>query len=273
MSKILRKINSENVTAVPQLVKPDTRPIKGSALFSELFANIFLCARKKSGKTSAIFKIIKECSGLNTTIIAFVSTLYKDANWLTIQKYCELKKIPFVGHTSMTVDGVNLLEEFVQSKQEKPEEPTEEDPKIKHVLFQDEAEDEKEKKPRKTKFRSPEYIIIFDDLSNELKSPAIVSLLKKNRHFKSKIIISSQYLNDLLPQSRKQIDTFLIFKGQPEAKLDEIYRDADLAITKEEFYDMYIVATKENYSFLYVDRFNDEFRRNFNFMFDLTKTI
>lgn len=269
MSRILRKINYEEVKSVPQLVKPDNRPIKGSALFSELYANIFLCARKKSGKTSAIFKIIKECCGLNTTIIAFVSTLNKDANWLTIQKYCELKKIPFVGNTSMVVDGVNLLEEFVDQQQEEAQGPTEKEAKEKHLLFQDSDSEEEEKPKKKAKFRSPEYLIIFDDLSNELKNPALVSLLKKNRHFKSKIIVSSQYLNDLLPQSRKQIDIFMIFKGQPESKLDEIYRDADLAITKEEFYDLYKIATKENYSFLYVDRFNDTFRRNFNYEFQL----
>src|SRR6185437_11733738 len=75
-----------------------------------------------------------------------------------------------------------------------------------------EETDKKRKKERVSKYQAPEYIIIFDDLSSELKSRSLLSLLKFNRHFKSKLIISSQWLHDLLPESRKQIDLFLIFK-------------------------------------------------------------
>ena len=278
---MFKRINREDVTAVPLLQKPDDRPIKGSKLFSELYANVFLCARKKSGKTSTIFKIIKECVGSNTTILAFVSTLHKDANWLTIQKYCELKHIPFIGKTSLVEDGVNLLDEFVQQLQQEDEAPKEPKPKGRkpkeHILFNADSEDEedtnvafgeeKEKKPKKSKFRSPDYLIIFDDLSNELKNPALIALLKKNRHFKSKILISSQYLNDLDPQSRKQMDYLLVFKGQPQKKLDEIYRDADIAVDPEEFYEIYKSATESLYSFLYIDRFNDTFRKNFSHLY------
>jgi hypothetical protein len=52
-----------------------------------------------------------------------------------------------------------------------------------------------------------------------------LGLLKWNRHYKAKVIISSQWLHDLLPESRKQIDLFLIFKGFPAKKLAEIYKD------------------------------------------------
>lgn len=266
----LKQINSEIVNAVPQLEKVDSRPIKGSNLFPELYSNIFLCARKKSGKTSTIFKIIKECSGQNTTILAFVSTLYKDANWKTIRKYCEIKKIPFVGYTSMEEDGINHLGEFVNSHQTPENETEPEEPsKAKGIVKFDDSDDDLSVKVKKSKYRSPEYIIIFDDLSNELKSPALTSLLKKNRHFKAKILVSSQYLNDLPPQSRKQMDNILIFKGQPQKKLDEIYRDFDIAISPEQFYIIYQKATEKLYSFLYIDRFNDTFRRNFNFEFEL----
>lgn len=276
-ASVFKRINHEDVTAVPQLMKPDIRPIKGSILFGELYANIFLCARKKSGKTSAIFKIIKECVGKNTTILAFVSTLNKDSNWLTIQKYCEVKKIPFIGQTSIMDSGVNLLDEFVQQQQRKDTEPIDEkkkETKKPHLLFNDSESDsdsesdayagKAESKQKKSKFRAPEYLIIFDDLSHELKNPALVSLLKKNRHLKSKIIVSSQYLNDLDPQSRKQCDYYLVFKGQPLKKLDEIYRDADIAVTPDQFYEIYHSATESDYSFLYIDRFNDKFRRNFS---------
>ena len=264
----LTRINREEVTAVPQLEKVDNRPIKGSKLFPEIFANIFLCARKKSGKTSTIFKIIKECCGKNTTVLAFVSTLHKDANWKTIQKYCDQKDIPFIGYTSMQEDGINHLEQFVEAQQRQPEVPPE---AIRNppVRFDEETDETEDTKPKKSKFRSPEYLIIFDDLSNELKAPALTTLLKKNRHFQSKIIVSSQYLNDLPPQSRKQMDNILIFKGQPDKKLDEIRRDFDIAIDPEQFQEIYKTATEAKFSFLYIDRFDDSFRRNFTHLFDL----
>ena len=72
----LKKINKQTVKAIP-IPNEDTRPIKGFEICEEVYANIFLCAKKKSGKTSAIFKIIKECSNKDTIIIIFCSTMQK----------------------------------------------------------------------------------------------------------------------------------------------------------------------------------------------------
>ena len=101
----------------------------------------------------------------------------------------------------------------------------------------------------------------------------MVSLLKKNRHFKSKIIISSQYWNDLLPSSRKQMDNIMIFKSIPENKLKEIYHDADLSIDYATFIKLYKYATKEPFSFLYIDCNDNSFRRCFNYKFNVEKDI
>ena len=110
-------------------------------------------------------------------------------------------------------------------------------------------------------------MIIFDDLSSELKSRSLLSLLKFNRHFKAKLIISSQWLHDLLPESRKQIDLFLIFKGFPEDKLAQIYKDCDSSIPFDMFFAIYRKATKLPHSFMYIDTRADEFRRNFDCKF------
>ncbi len=123
---------------------------------------------------------------------------------------------------------------------------------------------EKKKKNKKSKYLSPEYMIIFDDLSNELKSRTLTSLLKFNRHFKAKLIISSQWLHDLLPESRKQIDLFLIFKGFPQDKIALIYKDCDSSIPFETFYHIYKKSTKKPHSFMYIDTRSDEFRCNFD---------
>jgi len=272
-----KKINNVQVKKVQLHEVEDHRPVKGADLFEEIYANIFLCAKKKSGKTSTIYKIVKECMGKKTKVIAFVSTIHKDATWKAIRKYCEGKGNEFIAHTSLKEDGEDLLDKLVEELKDEAEIEDEDknldervrrlEKKLCPLSYDGDSDDEhKEKKERKEKYRSPEYLIILDDLSSELKSKSLVSLLKKNRHFKAKIIVSSQYLNDLLPESRKQQDYFLIFKGQPKAKLEEIRRDGDVGLEEEEFRDVYQFATEERYSFLYIDTHNNTFRRNFNYL-------
>ena len=131
----------------------------------------------------------------------------------------------------------------------------------------------KSKKPKKSKYLAPEEMIIFDDLSSELKSKSLLSLLKFNRHFKAKLIISSQWLHDLLPESRKQIDLFLIFKGFPEDKIALIYKDCDSSPPFETFYQIYKKSTINPHSFMYVDTRADEFRSNFDKKFRMRSDI
>jgi len=280
------RINDITVKKVKSLYEEDNRPIRGYDLFPEIYSNVFLCAKKKSGKTSVISKIIKDCVGKKTKIIAFVSTLYKDDTWKSIREYCKQKKIEFEGHTSLMEDGINQLSELIERLQEEAKDKEEEeelDFRVSNLEKKlgmkcpiqcdgdsDSDEDSDDKPKKKEKFRSPEYIIILDDLSNELKSKSLVTLLKKNRHFKAKILVSSQYLNDLLPESRKQMDVFLVFRGQPEKKLKEIYQDADVNVDLEEFYDIYKFATEKEYSFLYIDTKTSSFRRNFNYQIQIS---
>ena len=261
-----KKINNEVVKEVPLQKEKDTRPIKGSALFPELFANIFLCARKKSGKTSAIFKILQKCCGPKTKIMAFCSTIHKDPSWQTIKLWADHRHIPFVGHTSLEDDdGTNLLKDLVKGLQD---EDSEEEKPPKGLLESD-SEEEEDEKERPAKYQYPEWIFVLDDLSDELRKPIIATFLKKNRHFRAKILISSQYMNDLFPAARKQLDYVILFKGHQQKKIDEICKDVDVHLPKEEFYEVYKVATELPFSFLYVDVRGGTFRRNFNELIEI----
>lgn len=295
MSITLHQINKQIVKAIP-LPEEDNRPIRGFDICEEVYANIFFCAKKKSGKTSALFKLVKECAGKDTVIIAFCSTLFKDKNWIAIRKYFEKKKRDFRGYTSIYEDGEDQLDKLINelSEEAREKEIEEENKDEPHEKSSSERCDdifeqlkryndhlgnflehhqgggevvEPEKKKKRDKYLSPEYIIILDDLSNELKSPSLLRLLKFNRHFKTKIIISSQWLHDLLPESRKQLDLFVIFRGFPIPKLKEIYKDADLSISFELFYKLYRKATKKRFNFLYIDTISGQFRRNYDQQF------
>eukprot|EP00732_Lithocolla_globosa_P002403 Lithocolla_globosa_v1_NODE_1559_length_2492_cov_7.594984.p1 type:complete len:265 gc:universal NODE_1559_length_2492_cov_7.594984:1488-694(-) len=255
------KINNINVKPI-EVQKTPLKNVKGVELFESLYCNIFLCAKKKSGKTSVIFNILKHCVDKNSKVIVFCATYLKDDNWIDIEEYLNKKKIPNEFYSSIHEGLDNTIEEMKNYEDE--EEISEDEPPPRVISFSNDKICVKKRKI-KPKYITPRYVLIFDDLSTELRDKRIGELLKIHRHLKSKIILSSQWLNDLLPMSRRQIDYFLIFQGMCEAKLLELYKQADLSISFEKFKSLYKEATHEKYNFFYVD-VNDEnnFRKNFN---------
>ncbi len=88
----LRKINHHVVKAIP-VTSHDPDSIKGYDLIPKLYCAIFICANKESGKTNAIFKILKECVGKKTILYIITSTVYNDDNWRYIVKYFKRKEL------------------------------------------------------------------------------------------------------------------------------------------------------------------------------------
>lgn len=265
---VTKRINNEKVHDIKRKAEKDTRPVRGAALFPELYCNIYLCARKKKGKTLATFKTLKKCAGPKTKIVVFCSTFHKDAVWKEIEDWANKKGLPFLAYTSIIDDnGQDRLKQLVKELENEGDE--EEEQKI-HNFLDSESESEDEVKE---KYQSPEYIFVLDDLSDELRRLSVATFLKKHRHFKAKIIISSQHVNDLLPQSRRQLDYWILFQGHPRNKIDEIHRSADLAIPEDEFYDLYKFATEKPFSFLYIDTTSGtsagSFRRNFDTLIEV----
>lgn len=271
------KINNVKCGALPRVEPEDTRPIRGGNVIPILYGNIYLVARKNSGKTAVIYQLIKHCADSNTNIIAFCATLNKDDGWMAIRRLCEKKHIPFLGFTSLKDDGVDQLQALTDMLTGKIE-PTE--PETKEIeaapsyinclpAFEtkETKTEVKEHKKRRSKYVSPEYMIIMDDLSDELKSKSIPAFLKMHRHFKTKSIVSSQYLNDLAPASIKQMDIIILFANQADKKLKEIYKQYNIWVEYDTFERLYKAATSEPYSFLYIDVKHNKFRKNFNVEF------
>lgn len=283
----LKRINNYEVEGPPMPRLPDL-PAKGSHLCLTCYANIYLCAKRKSGKTWALYNLIKECIGKDTKVIIFCSTIYKDPVWLGIRNWLEEHEIDVTIYTSLYPDGKDVLAELVADLNEEAEEREKEQKELKesgNKKPEDKPDDietimekirtygmdgylemslQEKKKPKKKKFLEPEYCIVLDDIGNQLKTPSLLALLTWNRHYRSKVIVSSQYLCHLLPESRKMIDVFMIFKGHPEAKLKAIYEDADVNIPFEDFERLYKKSTKHQHSFLYMDTERGEYRKNFD---------
>lgn len=268
----LKKINDSIVRPIPiSHLAPEN--IKGYDLFPEMYGNIFLCARKKSGKTCAIFKIIKECSNKDTKVIIFSSTVNKDHNMKAICEWLDKKAMVYETYTSIDQHLKSILDELenkIDVDQKKEDEEIEASSLLKPQIVSFTETDTEIKlkiKKRKPKKMAPEVIFVFDDISTDLKSPDISKLVKQNRHYKSKVIISSQYPLDLQPQSRRQIDTWLLFAAIDHVKLETIFKDADLNVDFNLFEQMYHEATKEKYHFFYIDVRDSSFRKDFNLEF------
>ena len=273
----LVKINQQLVRPIPS-EKVEENKIRGYELFPEVYANIFLCAKKKSGKTSTIFKIIKQCADPETQIYIFCPTYVKDQNWIAIKDWLTEHQYHAMFFDSIMQSGVNMIQAILdlekkEAEAEKAAELIEKVDKettsenfycLQHCVFEEKTVSFKIKKPKKTKL-TPKIMFVFDDISNELKDNYIATLLKTNRHYKSKVIISSQYPNDLKPESRKQLDYWLLFKGHSKEKLESIYSLADLNVPFEDFEKIYELATEEPFNFLYIDTTNCTFRKNFNY--------
>lgn len=264
-----KKLNNFKVQKVkqPQLSE---KKIRGGDILP-IYSNSFICARKKSGKSTCIYNMLKKCCDKDTTLHLFVSTIEKDSTWKAIVKYFTDKGCVVNSHTSTIdlEDGKDLIREILDGQIEDSEEESsssDSDYGFLEIGRPDEQErkDSKKKKKRKPKKKAQKQVIVLDDLGDELKRRSIDQMLKVNRHLKCKVILSSQYLNDLSIQARRQIDIWMCFSGLKSQKLQQIMRDSDTRLTYDQFEEVYKFCTNGKYNFMYLDTSSDTFRRNFN---------
>ena len=228
------KINNIEI----EVIKKKQRDINalGKEYFKTLFSNIWICAKKKSGKSTLIYNIVKHCAGAKTNVMIISPTVDKDDVYIELVKYLNKKKINVFKSSSLTVDKFNVLADLMD------------------MLKNEKKENE----------NYPKYIIILDDLSKQLRNKHVEEILKVNRHHQAKVIISSQYCKDLMPASIQQIDYALLLNSFNFDKMTRIHELLDLAIDSNKLYSLYKHATSEKYNFLYIDVRNEEYRKNFN---------
>jgi hypothetical protein len=181
----------------------------------------------------------------------------------------EKKHVEYHSYTGFTEDQSNenilkiLLEELNKQEEEGSSEE-EEKPKQTKLFKYDLSDEEQERKPRKPKKIAPEYVFVLDDMAKLMRTTTVSKLLKTNRHYKSKVICSSQYITDLEPESILQLDYCIAFKNIPQDKLMSLHQKLDLATPLDKFIQIYNYATKDKYNFLYIDTREEQYRKNFN---------
>lgn len=271
----IKKINDKKVTPLVKKSGYNKDNVVGYDLIKEPYANIFIASKKKSGKTSVIAKLLDECANKHTHILLFSSTIHKDDTYEKIMNKLDKKGISYETHLSIYEDGNNVLKEWEdeqellrQQEEVKKNNKKNKKEEIKFIQFDesdDESDDDNEKKSKKI---APKFIFVFDDLSMEMNNKHLSYLLSRNRHFQSKIIISTQYYLHLSKEGRTQIDYIFIFKNMPEEKLIKLYQEADLNIPEDLFFKLYHDATKEPYCFFYINTREMEYRKCFQYKYD-----
>ncbi len=297
---------------IPRVKNETQKKFPGSEIFDYRWFNLYICAKRRSGKTVLIYNLLKKFVRPNTIVLFFVSTFYSDANYEAMRDFLDKKNIPYEPHTSIRDErGTDQVRAFVRALQEekreeqirkdlkkqkknasdvithwdtvdpehtvifdKPESKNIELPgnpndpwKDEHDLLQQgllftsmdnplQPPNKRKKKPRE----EPEYIIIFDDLGDELRTTSLVELMKRSRHFRCKIIISSQNLFDLPSQGINQLTYAAIFRHMPLDKVEKIREKLTLDISPEKMQEVYLKYTQKPYDFILLDVLKDQIR-------------
>jgi len=264
------------LTKINNIKVNDLTPQNGSGkrhkyydMYPNQWFNMFICAKKKSGKTNLIYNILKKIVNVKKTFVfIYCSTVDKDQTYLDMVKFFREKGINIMTNTSIHNEdpeknefSLDTVVAMMSEKQEQEDDDEEDEPEPLIIKLK---EISKERKKRKPKPIEHDYIIILDDLSNETRDKSVGVLMKKNRHFKSRVIISSQYVNDLEPQAMKQVDYFLLLGGHSDDKIALVHKHGDSSLDLDKFIDMYRNATEKKYNFLYWDTANEEYRKNFD---------
>jgi hypothetical protein len=288
MLNINKLMKSLEIKPIPTRNNQIKKPPRHWLLFNAHYPNVFIISKKNTGKTTIIYNILKKSlQPQETTVIIFCPNVKKDQGYKGITDFIERKGNQMLVFTSIVDEykqnNLELLlkeleDETTDSDEEdsEDEEPQVERPQRSGVII--ESKEEKKERKKVYKYDFPKYIFIFDDISTELRNPFVEKLLKANRHHKAMTIISSQYDTDIRLSAWKQCDVALLLKSHNKQKLNKIYTALDLNLNdygnrdgQYNFYLLYKHATEEPYSFLYVDRNSDDFRKNFNQHYNLDK--
>ncbi|MGO9387358.1 MAG: hypothetical protein ACLPWD_04830 [Methanobacterium sp.] len=229
--------------------------------FNHPYPNIFLCAKKNSGKTVLLTNLIDLCADKKNTMIRIFSTTYQnDPDFL---KYIETRiKQGYHIECYSTIDYANKKGEMYRNiidKQLSEIDAFLENPKKSEKFFS-------------LKKQIPLILYIFDDFRISLRENKFLNdIATRNRHYKCILIYSSQRFYDVSPIVRCNLNVLILFRGMNEKNLECVYEECinTAHMTYDQFVYLYNLATKEPYHFLYIDTDKEEFRKNLNLKYEI----
>jgi hypothetical protein len=116
--------------------------------------------------------------------------------------------------------------------------------------------------------RPPNSLIIIDDamgssIYREGKSP-LVNFLVKSRHYKTNIILLSQFFKAVPKRLRSNMTHYVVFKTFDKSQLNSIYEEINSYLSYDNFIKMFEENTREKHSFIMIDLKNQKITSGFN---------
>ena len=100
-------------------------------------------------------------------------------------------------------------------------------------------------------------LIILDDVADNVdvtrKSKLLHALFTRGRHDSISTIVSSQKFNALHPIIRINATALIVYRLRNQKELDAFLEETSALLDKKTLLDIYNYATKEEYSFLFVN--------------------
>ena len=220
-------------------------------------ANHIILGPSKSGK-SVLWQsmLLDGYKGCFSRIYLFTPSGNVDDSLEPIKKYIEKD----LGH-DVKSEGPYIFEELdpnvvrgILKKQEKIHDT------LKHKIYKD--------KNFKGKKWLPQILIVISDHADNPRAVhraggILETLFVRARHFGCSTWTDSQALKLLSPSVRLNLAGLAIFRLRSNHDLDSIMEFTALGISKEELLEMYREATKDMYSFLYVNMLERDVSRMF----------
>lgn len=282
----LSKLNDITIEPVIDNSKRDPKKIVAYDWFNEPYCNVLLCARKMSGKTTVIYRALEKCVIKGTNVMIFASSVNNDATYKKMKKMLKDKGANVKTYTDfITDDGFNVIEGFLKEMSNNAEDAEEKRSSGQSEIPRAYADfgqydhlkptiGKKKKKENPNKKICPETIIVIDDMSTACRHPSISRLLTKNRHYKLKVFLSCHSVVNVDPMGLRMIDVFMLFPNLSEERIEEVADKVGISFKSDtkkhkKLYDLYTHATREPYNFLYIDRNNCTYRKNFNEIYEI----
>lgn len=266
----------------------EDKPIRGAELISEMYpGSVALVAKTKSGKTTIINHILEHCVDDRTRVYIFCSTVEVDPSWIQIVKDLRSRKVGVFTWPEM-ISGkrpnhVNHLDQLYQrfKMEDDYEKAQKKQKKGLHEISrapsffggpnpvadpENMGVKEKEEKDKERPDRVPKRYVILDDLSiPELHDSSVDTALKKTRHYKARVIISSQHIMHISKTAFGQLTAVLLWRG---FSMDYIKSLVDGRLTVpldyKRFYALYKEMTKEDFAFISVYQSDEQIRFKFD---------
>ena len=243
--------------------------ILGGKMFLDPYSNCCIIAKKKSGKTTALFHILKKvCRGGSypSNVLICCSTVNKDPTYKQIIDMLKKKGCNVSTFTHFFENGENIVNDLLKELQKDEDTGEKKDIKNLSIKFENDVTEDEKRVPRKPSKLAAEYVLVFDDLGSDMRkfNGCISHLSKVLRHYKMRCFYLQQFITDLDSPCRKQMDYALLFKSFNFEKLKSIHESLDLSLDLDRFIEIYKYVTREPYHFLYIDVRNEEFRDCFD---------